>query len=441
VAVVGGGPAGAFFGCFILDAAKQAGLDIAVDIFEPRDFHLSGPAGCNMCGGILSEPLVDHLATEGIELPANVVQRAIDSYVLHTDVGSVRIKSPLCTSRIGVVHRGAGPRGIKEIKWGSLDSHLFELAQSKGATGIRDKIVEFGWDGERPRVRSRDGVTRDYDLLVVAVGVNSTALKLLPRLEPGYNPPHVSRTVTREYYLGAEQVGRSLGDAMHIFLLNIARLEFAAIIPKGDYATVCLLGDDIDDALMRTFLDRPEVRGIMPSGWQPEDISCHCQPHINVRAAIQPFTDRVVFIGDCATSRLYKDGIGAAYSTAKAAATTAVFHGISANAFRRHYWPTCRAMAHDNRFGKLSFAITGMIQKHRFMRRALVRMAAMEQGLEHHPGRVSVMLWDMFTGSAPYRKIFFRGLHPAFLARFAWSMMHRRPSQAGEDAIPAVSRV
>jgi len=33
---------------------------------------------------------------------------------------------------------------------------------------------------------------------------------------------------------------------MHVFLLDIPRLEFAAIIPKGDYATVCLLGEDIE---------------------------------------------------------------------------------------------------------------------------------------------------------------------------------------------------
>ena len=51
---------------------------------------------------------------------------------------------------------------------------------------------------------------------------------------------------------------------MHVFLLDIPRLEFAAIIPKGDYVTVCLLGEDIDAELMRDFLNAPEVKGCFP---------------------------------------------------------------------------------------------------------------------------------------------------------------------------------
>ena len=48
-----------------------------------------------MCGGIISETLVQTLATEGIELPPNVVQRGVDSYFLHMDVGSVKIEKSM----------------------------------------------------------------------------------------------------------------------------------------------------------------------------------------------------------------------------------------------------------------------------------------------------------------------------------------------------------
>lgn len=41
-------------------------LDLHVDIYEPRDFTKPGPAGCNMCGGIVSESLVQALAVEGV---------------------------------------------------------------------------------------------------------------------------------------------------------------------------------------------------------------------------------------------------------------------------------------------------------------------------------------------------------------------------------------
>ena len=94
VAVIGGGPAGSLFSYFLLDTANRAGLDIQLDIYEPREFSRPGPAGCNMCGGIISESLVQALAAEGIILPPTVVQRGIDSYVMHMDVGSVHIKRP-----------------------------------------------------------------------------------------------------------------------------------------------------------------------------------------------------------------------------------------------------------------------------------------------------------------------------------------------------------
>lgn len=85
VAVMGGGPAGSFFSYFLLQMARRTGLRVDVDIYEPRDFFATGPKGCNMCGGIISESLVQNLAAEGINLPASVVQRGIDSYLLHMD--------------------------------------------------------------------------------------------------------------------------------------------------------------------------------------------------------------------------------------------------------------------------------------------------------------------------------------------------------------------
>ena len=106
---------------------------------------------------------------------------------------------------------------------------------------------------------------------------------------------------------------------MHVFLLSIPRLEFAALIPKGDYVTLCLLGHDIDKDLIQQFLESSEVRRRMPPSWAPPLDSCHCSPKISMESAVQPFADRLVFVGDCGTTRLYKDGIGAAYRTAKAA--------------------------------------------------------------------------------------------------------------------------
>ena len=36
---------------------------------------------------------------------------------------------------------------------------------------------------------------------------------------------------------------------------------------------------------------------------------------------------------------------------------------------------------------------------------------------------MSQVLWDMFTGSAPYRDIVTLAMHPRFLARLTWEMV------------------
>jgi flavin-dependent dehydrogenase len=423
VAVIGGGPAGSFVSFFLLEMAERSGLDLDVEIFEPRDFSCVAPKGCNMCGGIISETLVQNLAAEGINLPSTVVQRGIESYMLHMDVGSVRIETPIQEKRIGAVYRGAGPRDLKTSKWGSFDHHLEKLTVAKGAHVTRDRIVDVSFDDAKPKIAVKGEQPQTYDLLVVAVGVNSAALKLFSGNGQAYKPPESTKTFITEYYLGEETIERTLGDSMHVFLLNIPRLEFAAIIPKGDYASVCLLGESIDKELVQSFLDAPQVRACMPDDWTSDPRSCQCSPKISVGAANQPFADRLVFVGDCGVTRLYKDGIGAAYRTAKACATTAVFEGISEAAFRRHYWPVCRSINTDNSIGKLSFAVTRQIQRWRFARRALLRMTEKEQKEAARRRDMSQVLWDMFTGSAPYRDIVTLAMHPRFLARLTWEMV------------------
>jgi len=36
---------------------------------------------------------------------------------------------------------------------------------------------------------------------------------------------------------------------------------------------------------------------------------------------------------------------------------------------------------------------------------------------------MSAILWDIFTGSAPYREVVLRSLHPAFIAGLCWSLI------------------
>ena len=428
VAVMGGGPAGSFFSYFLLHMAERVGLQLHVDIYEPRDFSSQGPPGCNMCAGVVSESLVQALAAEGINLPTAVVQRGLDSYVLHTDVGSARIASLQHEKRIATTFRGIGPFKMREIRWASLDNHLMMLAVNKGAHHICARVNEVEWiahpattdpESKLLQIKTQGGTPQSYELLAVTAGVNTAILKVFHEVDFGYQPPRTSKCLVREYYLGEEVVTEYMGAAMHNFLLNIPRLKFAAIIPKGDYVTICLLGEDIDTELLDTFLNDPAVKRCFPPNFPLDQAVCRCAPRINVRGSVQPFADRIVFIGDSGVTRLYKDGIGAAYRAAKAAATTAIFEGVSAEDFMQHYWPTCRAIEKDNLIGKAIFAIVGEIQKRRFARRAILRMVSDEQRNGAVTERsMSMVMWDMFTGSATYRNILVRTLHPAFWLRF-----------------------
>ncbi len=421
VAVIGGGPAGSMFGYFLREFAGRLDVDLHVTIFEPRDFSGVGPAACNMCGGIISESLVQALATEGINLPATVVQRGIDSYVLHMDVGSVRIATPLDEMRIGAVHRASGPRDLKETRWASFDGFLQQLATRQGVSVVRNKVSELQLGGERPRLVVGGNEPQDFDLVAVATGVNATSLKLTGSA-PRYEVPKTTKTFIREYFLGEEVIGRLLGSSMHVFLLPIPNLEFAAIIPKGDYASICLLGEGLDKNTFEAFVTSPEVRALMPQDWDPLKNSCQCSPKISVLGARRPFADRVVFIGDSGSTRLYKDGIGAAYRTSKAAARTAIFHGVAEDDFEAHYWPTCERIEKDNAIGRFMFGMTTWVQRSARTRRALLNMTAAEQTRDGQKRRMSAVLWDMFTGSSSYREILVRAMHPAFVSRLGWNL-------------------
>ena len=146
VAVIGGGPAGSFFSYFLLDMAERAGIHLTVDLYEPRDFSAPSPRGCNMCAGVLHESLVQCLAAEGINLPTTVVQRGLDSNILHMDVGNIRIETPRQEKRMATTFRGSGPRDMRVHRWESLDGHLMKLAVEKGAHPVQGRIDEVAWE-------------------------------------------------------------------------------------------------------------------------------------------------------------------------------------------------------------------------------------------------------------------------------------------------------
>jgi len=449
VAVIGGGPAGSLFSYFLLSMAKQIDLKISVDIYEPRDFNIPGPLGCNMCGGVLYESLVQSLAMEGINLPTTVVQRGMEYNMLHLDSGNALIRTPQREKRIAATFRGIGPRGMLEVKGSSLDHYLLEAALSQGAQHIRSRVEEVRWASisetgkdtdKRIEVKAHGMEFRLYDFIAVSTGINTALLKQFVNMDFGYQPPQSTKLVVREYFLGKETVSKYFGPVFHAFLLDIPGLDYGAIIPKGDYVTMCLLSShkELHADAMELFLNNPAVKRILPPDFSQNNAACHCGPRINIQGSRQPYGDRIVFLGDSGVSRLYKDGIGAAYRTAKMAAGTAVFHGISAQAFKNYYLPFCRKMERDNQTGKLLFKAAGLVQKTKIGQRTILKMISMDQaGNTVKEQNMSMVLWDMLTGGAPYLDVLLRTLHPVFLARLLYYLLqtfiHRQADFANNE--------
>ena len=420
VAVVGGGPSSSFFAFFLLKMAQTIDLDIEVDIYEPRSFNYCGPAGCNHCGGIVSESLVQILAAEGIVLPDTVVQRGIESYVVHMDVGDVEIESPVHEMRIAALYRGNGPREGGDTPLESFDDFLQGMAVDRGARIIRQLVTGFEWEGSRPQLQFADGKTAKYDLVAVAAGVNSKIMGMLADHPAGFEPPKTTRACICEFRSTEQEMLRMLGSSVHVFLLDIPRFEFAAIIPKGPFATVVMVGEDLDEELVHRFLRDPVVRRTLPTDIVP--CVCSCKPLINLGARKRPYGDRIVLIGDSGVTRLYKDGIGAAFRTGKSAATTAVFNGVSKEDFEKNFWPTCRNITRDNAVGRIMFATNAIMKNSRLTRRAMLNMAVKEQSKAGARPHMSSLLWNMFTGSAPYTEMFRGTFHPGFIGNLMLSV-------------------
>ena len=94
------------FAYFLLRMAESVGLELTVDLYEPRFFTHRGPAGCNHCGGIISESLVQMLAAEGIRV---YVDQLSVPYLTGTEIdyvteglnSSLKFRNPNATGECG----------------------------------------------------------------------------------------------------------------------------------------------------------------------------------------------------------------------------------------------------------------------------------------------------------------------------------------------------
>ena len=416
IAVIGGGPSGSFFSYYALEFAERLDLDISIDIYEAKKFTKIGAGGCNHCGGIISESLVQKLSTDGIIIPEEIIQRSINSYTMHVEDGDAVIQTPSQEHRIASVFRGCGPKGCLDKTQRSFDNFLLNLCREKGAQVILEKITELERQEDGIVVKSKGKINKKYDLVVGASGLNKKTLEMFQSVCSGFVPPQITRTYISEFYLGRDRVDEYFAGSMHVFLLNLPNITFGALIPKNDYVTLVLLGKNIDKKIVENFIRSKQIKDCFPKDIDLAEVApCKCYPFINIKGAKRPFDDNIVLIGDSSSSKLYKNGIGAAYITGRAAAKTAIFEGISQASFLKSYKPECNGLDKDNLIGKFIFLATRIIQRSSVLKKAVLNSVLREQGESDTNRLMSSALWDTFTGSASYRNILSRFFHPLLL--------------------------
>jgi len=399
VVIVGGGPAGSFAALHLLRYAAEAGLRLDITILEARDFSRPGPGGCNKCAGILSTSLVQNLEKLSLHIPTGVIQSELNAYILHLGEIELSIQQPDPDWRILSVYRGSGPRLASPPPASSFDNWLLEQAQARGAS-MRRARVQTIQSGAKPTVIT----TRQEfpaDLVVLATGVNSRAP--LSRAW-GYKPPLTEIMAQDEIPL---PVGYS-DHTVHIFFDYPPGLIFGGLIPKGRYANISLLGHRISPDAVNDFLEGQGLMNLFPDG---SPGMCGCTPRVAVSSATNYYADRLVVVGDAAVTRLYKDGIGAAFTTSEAAARTAIQRGVAGRDFAAGYRPTCRRIAADNRYGRWLFRLWSIRQQSPFLLRIWGQAILAEASLPPAAQVNSRALWGMFTGSESYRWLFWLSIN------------------------------
>jgi len=444
IAVIGGGPAGSLFAIQTLRKARESGRSLDLYILErKRELHfcqaMHHPGfrdGCNYCAGGISPRLARVLREKNILLPTEVVEGKAETLTVHGDWKSIELPIPEGRDILSVF-RGSRPRQ-RPNRHMNFDSFLLEKAAEEGARIITAEVRDIRYTAnQKPllvyrsrNVSEKEEDTIEADFVVFACGVNQIPgmvpdsgqlFKALKRTIPGFRPPKVRKTVICELEMEKALLEQIRGD-VHFILYGSKqlRIEMSSLIPKGNWITLVLLGETVDDAdhsrytqIIRDYMELPHVKRLLPrkATLRP---ACMCTPNMTVGAVRNPFGHRIALIGDMAVSRLYKDGILSAYLTASALSECILERGIDRSSLRKGYGKVTRQIQRDNYFGRVVFFLNRVAFSHPFLSRIIYQAILTERKTKpRHKRRLANVLWRIASGDDTYRRILFSMFHPA----------------------------
>lgn len=434
VAILGGGPAGSFFAIHILREAKKAKLDITVTIIDKRmrsepDGTTGELRGCNFCAGIISPRLQKELTREGISPPNEVICEKFTHIWIHGLWKNFPLRVPLGQELISLF-RGEFPSGRSASSRG-FDQFLLGKAVEEGAKIISGEALELHYTSKRrPSVTiksaSGDRLCIEADFVCISTGVNpdhgkgyeeNTLLSSYKIINPKFMPPERRAALIFELRPGTTYLKKYMARELYIIISGADRvnLDHAALIPKGEYLTVALIGKTIDKAsspedredTVRTFLSLPHIQNILPE-ITPENtpVMCRCSPDMAVTPCREPFAERIAMAGDAFGARLYRDGLFSAFVTSKALAQTVIHRGVDRKSLSDGCGWVEEWLREDNRYGKLLLGLMQALLKSPLLSRVLYQTFATEMKFkqkERWP--LGALLWKIGSGAADYKEM------------------------------------
>lgn len=420
VAIIGGGPGGASFAIRLLEKIRndEEGMNVRVVIFEGKDFDRH----YNQCIGVLSPPLESLLREKmSIELPEELIKRRIESYRIHSDNANVLLEGRPDSEPTYVVRRVM------------FDRFLLKKAEDAGADIVRSRVtgVEFvnTPGADEVRIYSESQYLR-ADVVIGAFGLDRAMLDCWERatrvLSPYRRPRKLLKTFITKIHTDPASIESAVGNSIHAFLFSDPRIEFGAITPKGDHITVNIAGKNVSSLDLDDFLERPQVRALLP-GFVNELIDYH-EGYFPTSPAANPYGRRYALVGDATGwMRPFKGkGINTAVITGVRAADAIFEHGFSREALEA-YARNCADLRRDYYYGLAVRHMCGLGTSLGLFDSTL-RLAASDR-------RLREILYMAVSGEDSYRNIFLKLLGPATLRKLVTSSSRQllrrlRPSRA-----------
>ena len=291
VAVIGGGPSGSTASYKLMQYFQEKGKRAEVVLFEPKNFFLRGPRGCNSCAGIIAGWEITKILGKSlqgeckeIEFPKTIIQSRIDGFEIVVDHERVFLPTRERYKPYSVF-RGAGPLG-SDLDRASLDLWLFSMAISRGVKHIKARVksVYISRKGVLVTYQNEKGEFKEewFDFVIGAFGSSQDLFKDLK-----VTPPKLLRTFQTEIKLS-----RSSPSLLRVDFLDGDEPGIATFTPKGSYATLSVLGSrDNLDKYQELLLEE----GVLREGEEP---TCFCSGSIPVTKAGRIWGDRFILIGD-----------------------------------------------------------------------------------------------------------------------------------------------